>query len=312
MTKYEPCRYQYTPHEIAANPELFVDAYTDHCGIVAIDELVRLYAKTCPDFVMDYASMRAASEGRPRPQGGAPLTWGHGGREYALSASLSSAGYEDWFYYHLKRQCWGELEGQGDERPPRLPWREEALRARLVRSHEARPVKELTLDQLARGRAQRIGSAHGVKRLVEELLKVRMRRTDTPKRRATERGIIAAHVGSLACLASTAIDVGSSRAYEDAQRLMVYTFPEGSCDFDPFRDEPDPKVLLAAEVAYRELPLWGLNGWSQSEVRRQELDALRDDDEPEPKASGVEDAYGGFVCVGGGFGEDAYAADLPF
>ena len=35
---------------------------------------------------------------------------------------------------------------------------------------------------------------------------------------------------------------------------------------DPFRDEPDPNVLLVTEKFYRELPLWGLNSRSQEEV----------------------------------------------
>ena len=45
--------------------------------------------------------------------------------------------------------------------------------------------------------------------------------------------------------------------------------PPGPRDYDPFRDEPDPNVLLAMEKVYRELPLWGLNGWNQEEVRQQ-------------------------------------------
>lgn len=294
MSRYEKERPQYSLYELASSTETFVDAYADHCGIIAIDELVRLYAKLFPDFGMDYESMREAAGRRPRARGGTCGTWEHDGREYALCPSISDAGYMGWYTHLLMRHYWGEDEGLRDEEPPGLARHERALRAMLVEHHEAHPVKELTLEELAQGRLQRIMSCPGVTRLVDELLRVRMRRPDRPKRRVTERGFITVCAGRRMCLASTMIDIGNSRAYEDAQHLMTCTFPQGSCDFDPLRDEPDPKVLLAAEVAYRELPLWGLNGWSQNEVREQELADVRERAEPRRDAAredDVGDAY---------------------
>lgn len=40
------------------------------------------------------------------------------------------------------------------------------------------------------------------------------------------------------------------------------------------RQRPGAEVLLAMEKVSRELPLWGLNGWSQEEVRAQMLERM--------------------------------------
>lgn len=274
MPSHEYERFQHTTHKSPSSAGVFIDAYAGHCGIVAIDELVRLYVRTFPGSPMDYATMRAAAEDRRLTYGDRCDVWEHDGTEYALAPSLSNAGYAEWYYHHLKRHYWGEYEDRYVESLPGLPERENALRTKLVEAHGTLPVRVLTADEVAMSRSLRIGSYPCVTRLVEELLKVRMRRPDRPKKRATERGLISSKVGSRMRLASTMIDVENSRAYEDAQHLMTFTFPKGSCDFDPLRDEPDPKVLLAAEVAYRELPLWGLNGWSQSETRLRELSGM--------------------------------------
>lgn len=271
MYRYESKHPEHTPYELSTDYQLFINSYADHCGIVSIDELLRLYVQQFGDPGIDYGTLRNAAASRTLACGGASGVWEHDGVEYAPSLSLSDAGYVEWYRHYLERHYWGELEPCGEEEPPGLPGHVGALCERLVENHEAHPVRELTLEQLMHGRTQRINSSPGVARLVDELLKVRMRRQDRPKKRATERSIIVSRVSSRMLLATTLIDVGNSRAYEDAQYLMTYTFPRGSRDFDLLRDEPDPKVLLAAEVAYRELPLWGLNGWSQNEVRQQEL-----------------------------------------
>lgn len=276
---------EHTPYELSSDYQLFVNSYADHCGIVSVEELLRLYVQQFGDVAMDYVTLRDAAAGRALACGGACGVWEHDGVEYALSLSLSDAGYVEWYRHYLERHYWGELEPYVEEEPPGLPEHVSALCERLVENHEANPLRELTLGQLMQGRVQRINSSPGVARLVEELLKVRMRRQDRPKKRATERSVIASRVSSRMLLATTLIDVGNSRAYEDAQYLMTYTFPRGSRDFDPLRDEPDPKVLLAAEVAYRELPLWGLNGWSQNEVRQQELAGVWGDARPRREAS---------------------------
>lgn len=111
---------------------------------------------------------------------------------------------------------------------------------------------------------------------VEALLDVRVSRPDRP-RRDDMRFYIAHHTSRVVLRASTMIDVNSNSAYEDAEFLMIYTYPPGPRDYDPFRDEPDPNVLLAMEKVYRELPLWGLNGWNQEEVRAQMLEKTRNE-----------------------------------
>lgn len=113
-------------------------------------------------------------------------------------------------------------------------------------------------------------------RLVEALLDVRVSRPDR-QRRDDMRFYVAHHTNRVVLRASTMIDVSSNSAYEDAEFLMIYTYPPGPRDYDPFRDEPDPNVLLAMEKVYRELPLWGLNGWNQEEVRAQMLEKARNE-----------------------------------
>ena len=110
-------------------------------------------------------------------------------------------------------------------------------------------------------------------RLVEALLDVRVSRPDRP-RRDDMRFYIAHHTNRVVLRASTMIDVSSNSAYEDAEFLMIYTYPPGPRDYDPFRDEPDPNVLLSMEKVYRELPLWGLNGWNQEEIRAQMFEKM--------------------------------------
>lgn len=110
--------------------------------------------------------------------------------------------------------------------------------------------------------------------LIEELLAIRLGRKGRAEK-DEERFKIAQEVNRSALIASTMIDVNGNSAYEDAEFLMIYTYPPGPRDYDPFRDEPDPNVLLAMEKVYRELPLWGLNGWNQEEVRAQEIERMR-------------------------------------
>ena len=223
---------------------------------------------------MDYATMREAAAQRSASWNGTCKTWSdEDGVEYALAAAFSDAGHAEWFFYYIKHNDWEHMDRYEKELPQELE-HERELRAELAKRHHAHPIKELTVDELAKGHRALIEEAPCVKRLTDELLDIRVSRKDRAKK-DLERFGMAQEVNRIARLASTMIDVSSYHAYEDAQFLMIYTYPPGPRDYDPFRDEPDPTVLLATEQVYRELPLWGLNGWSQEEVREQMLERMR-------------------------------------
>lgn len=267
-------REQHTPFEVASDPEAFADTYAELCGIIPIDSLVDLYHKAFPELPMDYSTMCEAAAGRPVSWNGTCGTWSDGdGVEYALASAFSDAGHAEWFFYYIKHNDWEHMDRYKKELPQELE-HERELRAELARRHRTHPIKELTVDELAKGHSALIEEAPCVKRLTDELLNIRVSRKDRAKK-DLERFRVAQEVQRVARLASTMIDVSSYRAYEDAQFLMIFTYPPGPRDYDPFRDEPDPNVLLATEKVYRELPLWGLNGWSQEEVRQKELERMR-------------------------------------
>ena len=265
-------RAQHTPFEVASDPESFADTYAELCGIIAIDDLIRLYARTFPELPMDYETMREAAAQRPASWNGACETWTHEGVEYALASAFSDSGHAEWFFYHIKHNDWEHMDRYEKELPAELE-RERELRAELVERHRARPIKELTFDELVKGHPALIEEAPCTQRLIEELLAIRLGRGDQAEK-DVERLRIAQEVNRSALIASTMIDVNGNRAYEDAEFLMIYTYPPGPRDYDPFRDEPDPNVLLAMEKVYRELPLWGLNGWNQEEVRQQTFERV--------------------------------------
>ena len=267
-------REKHTPFEIASDPEAFADAYAELCGIVPVKDLVNLYQITFPALTMDYATMREAAAQRSASWNGTCKTWSdEDGVEYALAEAFSDAGHAEWFFYYIKHNDWEHMDRYKKELPQELE-HERELRAELAKRHRAHPIKGLTVDELAKGHSALIEEAPCVKRLTDELLNIRVSRKDRAKK-DLERFRIAQEVKRVARLASTMIDASSYRAYEDAQFLMIYTYPPGPRDYDPFRDEPDPNVLLATEQVYRELPLWGFNGWSQEEVREQMLERMR-------------------------------------
>lgn len=269
-------RGRHTPFEVASDPEAFADTYAELCGIISIDDLINLYGKAFPELPMDYSVMREAAARRPASWNGACETWADvDGVEYALATAFSDAGHAEWFFYHIKHNDWEHMDRYERELPQELE-HERELRAELVKRHRAYPVKELTFDELAKGHPALIEEAPCVKRLANALLDIRVSRKDHSKRNG-EQFCITHNVKRVACLVATMIDVSSSHACEDAQFLMIYTYPPGPRDYDPFRDEPDPNVLLAMEKVYQELPLWGLNGWSQEEMRRQELESMRNE-----------------------------------
>ena len=259
-------RERHTPFEVASDPEAFADTYAELCGIVPIGDLVGLYQKAFPDIPMNYATMREAAAQRPASWNGTCGTWSDESHvEYALSAALSDAGHAEWFFYYIKHNDWEHMSRYERELPQELE-NARQLRAELVRRHQKHPIKELTFDTLAKGHQCLIEEAPCVRRLVDTLLGLRMQRPDHPNQK-NERGYIAHHARRVAAIASTVIDPSAGSAYEDARFLMIYTYPPGPRNYDPFHDEPDPGVLLAMEKVYRELPLWGLNGWSQEEVQ---------------------------------------------
>lgn len=268
-------RNEHTPLEVASDPESFADTYAELCGVIPIDDLINLYVRTFPELPMDYETMRKAASLRPASWNGTCKTWTHEGVEYALASAFSDAGHAEWFFYHIKHNDWEHMDRYEKELPQELE-HERELRAELVKRHRAHPIRELTFDELVMGHSALVEEAPCVKRLVEALLDVRISRPDRP-RKSEERFYIAHNVKRVARLASTMIDVNSNRAYEDAQFLMIYTYPLGPRDYDPFRDEPDSNVLLAMEKVYRELPLWGLNGWNQEEVRAQMLERMQNE-----------------------------------
>ena len=267
-------REQHTPFEVASDPEAFADTYAELCGVIPVDDLVNLYRKAFPELPMDYATMREAAAERPASWNGTCKTWSdEDDVEYALASAFSDAGHAEWFFYYIKHNDWEHMDRYEKELPQELE-HERELRAELAKRHRAHPIKELTVDELAKGHPALSEEAPCVKRLTNKLLEIRLSRKDRAKKNL-ERLRVAQEVNRVARLASTMIDVDSNRAYEDAQFLMIYTYPPGPRDYDPFRDEPDPNVLLATEKVYRELPLWGLNGWSQEEVRKQMLERMR-------------------------------------
>lgn len=268
-------REKRTPLELASDPKAFANTYAELCGVIPIDDLVDLYRKAFPELPMDYETMRKAAAGRAASWNGVCETWTHEDVEYALAAPFSDAGHAEWFFYYIKHNDWEHMDRYKKELPQELE-HERELRAELVERHRAHPIKELTFDELVRGHRALIEEACCVKRLVEALLDVRVSRPDRP-RRDDMRFYIAHHTNRVVLRASTMIDVSSNSAYEDAEFLMIYTYPPGPRDYDPFRDEPDPNVLLAMEKVYRELPLWGLNGWNQEEVRAQMLEKARNE-----------------------------------
>ena len=266
-------REQHTPFEVASDPEAFADTYAELCGIIPIDDLVDLYHKAFPELPMDYETMReAAALRRPAFQGVCETWTDDDDVEYALAGAFSDAGHAEWFFYYIKHNDWEHMDRYEKELPQELE-HERELRAELAKRHRAHPIKELSFDELVKGHTALIENADCVKRLVEALLDVRVSRPDHPKREG-ERFYIAHNVNRVARMTSTMIDINGNRAYEDAQFLMIDTYPPGPRDYDPFRDEPDPNVLLAMEKVSRELPLWGLNGWSREEVRAQMLERM--------------------------------------
>lgn len=268
-------RAQHAPLEVASDPEAFADTYAELCGIIPIDDLVELYVKAFPELPMDYETMRGAAAQRPASWNGVCKTWTHEGVEYALAAAFSDSGHAEWFFYNIKHNDFEHMDRYEKELPAELE-HERELRAKLVKRHLAHPIKELTFDELVKGHPALIEEAPCTQRLIEELLAIRLGRKDRA-RKDTERFRIAQEVNRSALIASTMIDVNGNRAYEDAEFLMIYTYPLGPRDYDPFRDEPDPNVLLATEKVYRELPLWGLNGWNQEEIRAQMFERMRNE-----------------------------------
>ena len=267
-------RERHAPFEVASDPEAFADTYAELCGIIPIDSLVDLYHKAFPELPMDYSTMCEAAAERPASWNGTCRTWsGSDGVEYALASAFSDAGHAEWFFYYIKHNDWEHMDRYKKELPQELE-HERELRAELAQRHHAQPIKELTFDELVKGHPALINEAPCVKRLADELWDIRISRKGRAKK-DLDQFEITHEVNKAARLASTMIDVGSNRAYEDAQFLMIFTYPSGPRDYDPFRDEPDPNVLLAMEKVYRELPLWGLNGWSQEEVLQQELEQMR-------------------------------------
>lgn len=267
-------REHHAPFEVASDPEAFADTYAELCGIIPVDDLVNLYRKAFPELPMDYATMREAAAERPASWNGTCKTWSdEDDVEYALASAFSDAGRAEWFFYHIKHTDWEHMDRYEKELPKELE-HERKLRAELAKRHCAHPIKELNFEDLVKGHQILIEEAPCVKRLMDKLLEIRLGREDRAKK-DLERLRIAQEVKRVARLASTMINASSNRAYEDAQFLMIYTYPSGPRDYDPFRDEPDSNVLLATEKVYRELPLWGLNGWSQEEVRQQELERMR-------------------------------------
>ena len=267
-------RERHAPFEVASDPEAFADTYAELCGIIPIDDLVDLYHKAFPELPMDCSTMCEAAAGRPASWNGTCGTWSDSdGVEYALASAFSDAGHAEWFFYYIKHNDWEHLDRYKKELPQELE-HERELRAELAQRHHAQPIKELTFDELVKGHPALIIEAPCVKRLADELWDIRISRKGRT-RKDLEQFKITQEVNRAARLASTMIDVGNNRAYEDAQFLMIFTYPPGPRDYDPFCDEPDPNVLLAMERVYRELPLWGLNGWSQEEVLQQELERMR-------------------------------------
>lgn len=268
-------RKQHTPFEVASDPEAFADTYAELCGVIPIDDLVDLYRKAFPELPMDYETMRGAAAGRLASWNGTCRTWSDSdGVEYALAGAFSDAGHAEWFFYHIKHNDWEHIDRYEKELPQELE-HERELRADLAKRHHAQPIKELTFDELVKGHPALIDEAPCVKRLVDELCDICINRKGHAKK-DLDRFELTQEANRVAQLASTMIDIRNYRAYEEAQFLMIFTYPPGPRDYDPFRDEPDPNVLLATEKVYRELPLWGLNGWSQEEVRQKELERMRD------------------------------------
>lgn len=268
---------QRTPLEVASDPKVFADTYAELCGVIPIDSLVSLYSKAFPNLPMSYATMREAAAQRSASWNGVCETWSdEDDVEYALSAAFSDAGHAEWFFYYIKHNDWEHMDRYKKELPQELE-RERELRAELAKRHRSYPIKELTVDELVKGHRALIEEAPCTQRLIEELLTIRLSRKDRAKK-DLERFQITQEVNRVAHLASTTIDTNSNRAYEDAEFLMIYTYPTGPRNYDLFRDEPDANVLLATEKVYRELPLWGFNGWSQEEMRQQELERMRSGD----------------------------------
>lgn len=261
---------EHTPYEIASDPESFADTYAELCCLVPIDELVRLHRRQFPELNMDRDTMREAATQRPAGWSGPCNVWEHEGVEYAQAAAVSNSGHSEWFFYHLKHNYYDQI-GDYNKLLPKELEREQHYREHLVKLHGNRPIKELTFDQLVSGHRDLIVKNPSVGRLVDALVALRTQRPDHPRER-DERFYLEYLTHHEAELVSTMSDLTFYDAYERAAFLMIYTFKPGPRDYDPFKDEPDAQVLLATEVMFRSLPLWGLNGWSLEEVRAQELE----------------------------------------
>lgn len=268
-------RDEHPPLEVATDPEAFADTYAELCGVISIDELVRLYGDVFPDFAMDHPTMRRAAAGRAASWDATCRTWRHEGVEYALAEGLSNAGWEEGSrgLPPLGTEASG-AGAPGPSAPPGLLLAEAGmgssrrrLRARretLAALHAGLPVRRLTFDELVMGKKRIVEGLPSVQclrgALVALAVSARGHTADEgPRHRAARLAERAGH------LLSTQVP-RDGEAVDVARALAAALLGPGH-ELDADGNPWDQRLLVSTRALCDEVPRWDLNGWSVRAVR---------------------------------------------
>lgn len=263
-------RDEHPPLEVATDPEAFADTYAELCGVISIDELVRLYGDVFPDFAMDHPTMRRAAAGRTASWDATCRTWRHEGVEYALAEGLSNAGWEegsrDLPSLGTGASCPGVPPGlllaEASMGSSRMRLR--ARRETLAALHAGLPVRRLTFDELVMGKKRIVEGLPSVQDLRGALAALatsaRGHTADEgPRHRAARLAVRAGHLLSTqAPRDGEAVDV--------ARALAAALFGPGH-ELDVGDDPWDQRLFVSIRALCDEVPRWDLNGWSVRAVR---------------------------------------------